>query len=474
MARPGTLSVLALLLSAALVGAHLSPPAALSLSPEILKEKFTQELKDHDAVDILKQLPLINAMRDEPAGGIPFIGGLVSSILKHIIWLKVTSASILQLQVLPSSQSQEFVVRVPLDMVAGFNTPLVKTIVEMHMVSDAQATIGVETVGGQSRLVLKDCASSQGNLRISLLGSFSFMVNTLGNKIISLLVPALPKLVKSELCPVMKVAFEDLSADLLGLVKAPISIGSNQLEFHLLSTDIEDKVIQLHLGAKLLDSQGKVTTWFNESKASLTMPALNGAPFSFAVREDVVNAAIAAVIPPEELMILLDYVLPELSYKLKASIKEISEKAAAEMGATKIVKILLQESPNFFLEQDHAKVAQMVILEVFATNQARRPFFTLGIEASSEVQFETKGDRLALSFGEISSDRIHLMNSGIGLFNPDLLKPIITELINAILLPNENGQLRVGIPLPLVKGLGFKAASWALTKDALVITSASS
>lgn len=47
--------------------------------------------------------------------------------------------------------------------------PLVKTIVEMHMESEVQATIGVETVKGQSRLVLRDCGSSQGSLRISLL-----------------------------------------------------------------------------------------------------------------------------------------------------------------------------------------------------------------------------------------------------------------------------------------------------------------
>ncbi|XP_049635455.1 BPI fold-containing family B member 1 [Suncus etruscus] len=474
MARPWILTLLSVLLAASLAGAHLSPPAAFSLSPEVIKERFTQELKDHNAVNILKQLPLLNAMQEEPAGGIPLIGSLVNSILKYIVWLKVTSASILQLQVLPSKSSQEFVVRVPLDMVAGFNTPLVKTIVEMHMESEVQATIGVETVKGQSRLVLRDCGSSQGSLRISLLKSFSFMVNTLGNKIIGLLVPALPKLVKSELCPVMKASFEDLRTDLLGLVKAPVSLGSEYLEFHLLSTAIEEKTIQLHLGAKLLDSQKKVTKWFNESMASLTMPMLNGAPFCFAVRQDVVNAVIAAMLPPEELMVLLDYVLPELSHKLKESIKVISEKAAEQMGATKIVKVLLQEPPTFFLEQGHAKVAQMVVLEVFATNEVRRPFFTLGIEANSDVQFYTEGDQLITNLAEISSDRIHLMNSGIGLFNPELLKPIITELLDAILLPNENGKLRTGIPLSLVKALGFKAASVALTKDSLIITPSSS
>lgn len=47
---------------------------------------FTQELKDHDAVNILKQLPLLNAMQEEPSGGIPLIGSLVNSILKYIVW----------------------------------------------------------------------------------------------------------------------------------------------------------------------------------------------------------------------------------------------------------------------------------------------------------------------------------------------------------------------------------------------------
>lgn len=58
-----------------------------------------------------------------------------------------------------------------------------------------------------------------------------------------------------------------------------------------------------------MDSQKKVTKWFNESMSSLTMPTLNGTPFCFAVRQDVVNAVIAAMLPPEELMVLLDYVV---------------------------------------------------------------------------------------------------------------------------------------------------------------------
>lgn len=36
--------------------------------------------------------------------------------------LKVTSASILQLQLQPSADGQEMMVKIPVDMVAGFNT----------------------------------------------------------------------------------------------------------------------------------------------------------------------------------------------------------------------------------------------------------------------------------------------------------------------------------------------------------------
>nr|KAF6421773.1 BPI fold containing family B member 1 [Rousettus aegyptiacus] len=173
-------------------------------------------------------------------------------------------------------------------------------------------------------------------------------------------------------------------------------------------------------------------------------------------------------------MVLLDYVLPELARRLKSNIKMISEKAANQLQRTQIVKILTQKTPELLLDYGSAKVAQQIVLEVFATSEVRRPFFTLGIEANSEAQFYTKDDQLMLNLNEISSHRIHLMNSGIGLFNPGLLKDITSEILTSVLIPNENGKLRSGIPMSMIKALGFEAASWSLTKDALVITPASS
>ncbi|XP_007193340.2 BPI fold-containing family B member 1 [Balaenoptera acutorostrata] len=472
MASPRTFTFLCGLLAANLVGATLSPPAVLSLSSEVIKQMLTQKLKDHDAINTLQQLPLLSAMK-ESAGGI--FSRLVKSILKHIIWLKVTSASILQLQVQPLDDGRELMIHVPLDMVAGFNTPLVKTIVELHMEVEAQAIIHVETgERNHTHLVLSDCSNTRGRLRISLLHKLSFLLNSLADKVIRLLVPALPKLVKSELCPVIKAAFEDMCEDLLNLTKVPVSLNSDHLEFDFMSPAIDHDVVHLILGAKLVDSEGKVTKLFNDSVDSLNLPSLHYTPFSLTMRKDVVNAAVAALLPPEELMVLLDYVLPETARRLKSSIKVISEKAANQLGPTQIVKILTQENPELFVDQGNAKVAQLIMLEVFATNEAYRPFFTLGIEATSEAQFYTRGDLLMLNFNKISSDRIHLMNSAIGLFNPELLKDIITKILASVLLPNENGKLRSGISVSMVNALGFEAASWSLTEDALVVTPASS
>ncbi|XP_046507785.1 BPI fold-containing family B member 1-like isoform X5 [Equus quagga] len=420
MAGPWTFALCGLL-AATLVRATLSPAAVLSLSPEVIEGKLTQKLKDHDAVDILWRLPLLSTMREKPAGGNPILGSLVTFLMKYIIWLKVTSANILQLQIQPSADGQELVVKVPLDMAAGFNMPLVKSIVEMHMETEAQAIIRVETSERGGTLVLRNCSNSQGSLRLSLLRRFSFLVNSLADKVMSFLLPTLPTLVKSQLCPVIEAAFEDMREDLLRLVRVPISLSSGHLQFDLLSPAIKHDVIQLHLQAELSDSQGKVTKWFNESAVSLTMPTLEGEPFSLTIRQDVVNAAVATLVPPEELMVLLDYVLPELALRLKSSIKVINEK-----------------------------------------------------EASSEAQFYTKGDQLTLNLNEISANRIHLMNSGIGLFDPELLKDITAEMLTSALLPNENGKLSSRIPVSMVKALGFEAASCSLTNDALVVTPASS
>ncbi|XP_059934426.1 BPI fold-containing family B member 1 [Mesoplodon densirostris] len=470
MTSPRTFTFLCGLLVANLVGATLSPPAVLSLGPEVIKQRLTQKLKDHNAINTLRQLPLLSTMKE--SAGVTF-SSLVRSILKHIIWLKVTSASILQLQVQPLDDGRELMISVPLDMVAGFNTPLVKTIAELHIEVEAQAIIHVETSeGNHTRLVLSNCSNTQGRLRISLLHKLSFMLNSLADKVISLLVPALPKLVKSELCPVIKAAFEDMRADLVNLTKVPVSFNSGHVEFDFMSPAIDHNVVHLILGAKLVDLEGKVTELFNDSVDSLNLPSLYYNPFSLTMRKDVVNAAVAALLPPEELVVLLDYVLPEMARRLKSSIKMISEKAANQLGPTQIVEILTQGTPELLVDQGNAKVAQLIMLEVFATSGAHRPFFTLGIEATSEAQFYTRDDLLMLNFYKISSDKIHLMNSAIGLFNPELLKDIITKILASVLLPNENGKLRSGISVSMVKALGFEAASWSLTEDGLVVTPA--
>nr|XP_036868765.1 BPI fold-containing family B member 1 isoform X2 [Manis javanica] len=488
MASPWLFAFLCGLLTAPLAGATLNSPAVLSLSSEIVKDKLTQELKNSDATQILQQLPLLSEIKKEPASNIPIIGNLVDYLLNHIVWLKVTSANILQLQVQPSANGQELVVKVPLSMVAGFNTPIVKTIVEMHMKTEIQANIQVQTSeSGQPHLVLSDCSNSQDSLTITLLDkTLSFLVNSLAKEVMSLLMPALPKLVKSQLCPVIQKAFEDSREDLLDLVKVPVTLVPDHLEFDILSPAIKDNFIQLNLGVKFLDSQGKVTQWFNESAASLTMPTVVSAPFSLAFRQDVVNAAVGVLLPPGELMVLLNYVFPELAQQLKTSMKAINEtgfqstramglnqivtQAAEKLGPTQIVKILIQETPDIFLAQGSATAVQLIVLELFATNEVNHPFFTLGIEASSEAQFYTEGDQLMLNLNEISSDRIHLMNSSFGLFNPDLLKDIVTQILASVLLPNENGKLRSGVQMSTVKAFGFESPSISLTKDALVIT----
>ncbi|XP_077016016.1 BPI fold-containing family B member 1 [Tamandua tetradactyla] len=475
MTGPWTFTLLCGLLAATLAQATLSPSAVLSLSSEVFKERLTQELRDHDAISVLQQLPLLSAMQEEQARQSSVLGRMVKSILKYVTWVKVTSADILQVQVQPSATGQELMVKVPMDMVAGLNTPLVKTIMQLQMETEVQATVQVETQGqGQPRLVLGNCSDSHGSLRISLLHTLSFLVSSLADKFINLLAPALPKLVRSQLCPMIETIFEDMRADLLLLLGAPVSLGPHQLKFDLLSPVIKGDVIQLNLGAKLLDSQGKVTRWFNDSAAPLAVPALGSSPFSFIIRQDVVNAEVAALLTPEELTVLLDYVLPELARRMKASIKVIKEEAADQLGPTQIVKIFIQETPELLLDQGRAMVAQLIVFQVFTTSEARRPIFTLGIEASSEAQFYINGDQLVLNLNEISLDRIHLLNSDIGVFDTQLLKDVIAEILLSVLLPNENGKLRSGVPLTMVTALGFQGAAAALTKDAVVITPASS
>lgn len=474
MAGPWIITLLCGLLGATLVQANLYAPAVLNLGPEVIKKYLTQALEDHDATAILRELPLLRAMQDK-SGSVTILDNLVNTVLRYIIWMKVTSANILQLVVQPSTYDQELVVRIPLDMVAGLNTPLIKTIVEFQMSTEVQALIRVErSKSGPARLNLSDCSSIESTLRLSLLHKLSFMVNSLAKNVMNLLMPALPQIVKNHLCPVIQQAFDDTYEDFLRLATAPIALSPGALEFDLLSPVIQDSNILLNLKAKLLDSQARVTNWFNSSVASLMETAPDGAPFSLTLRQDLVNGIVTALVPKEELVILLRSVIPDVAHQLQIDIKKINAEAADKLGPTQMLKIFTQSTPHIVLKEGGATAAQSAVLEVFPTNADTRPFFSLGIEARYEAQFFTEGNRLMLNFNNVSIERIKLMISNITLFNPEVLKDTLTKILEYTLLPNENGKLRTGVPMSMSKALGYEKAVWSVSKGALKLAPASS
>lgn len=72
--------------------------------------------------------------------------------------------------------------------------------------------------------------------------------------------------------------------------------------------------------AKLLDSQARVTKWFNSSVASQMETTPSGAPFSLLVRQDLVNAIVDTLVPKEELVILLRFVVSPTADKGRLSL----------------------------------------------------------------------------------------------------------------------------------------------------------
>ncbi|XP_050999508.1 BPI fold-containing family B member 1 [Acomys russatus] len=474
MAGPWIVTLLYGLLGATLVQADLLAPAVLTLGPKVIREHLAQALEDHDATAILQELPLLSAMRDK-SGSIPMLDSVMRTILGYIVWMKVTSARIPQLVVEPSTYDQELVVRIPLNMVAGLNTPLVKTIVQFQMNTEIQALIRVEkSKSGPMRLNLSDCSSSGSTLRLSLLHKLSFVVNSLAKNVMNILVPALPQMVKNHLCPVIQEAFDGMYEDFLKLATAPIALSPGALEFGLLSPAIQDSNIQLNLQAKLLDSQARVTNWINSSVASMMDTTPDGAPFSLVVRQDLVNAIVTTLVPKEDLVILLRFVIPDVARQLQKDIKEINAEAANKLGPTQMLKLFTYSSPQVVLNEGGATVAQNIVLEVFPTNTDVKPFFSLGIEASYEAQFFTEDDRLMLNFNSIRIERIKLMISAIKLFDPEVMKDTLTKILESTLLPNENGKLRTGVPVSMLKALGYEKAVLSVRKGTLNLTPASS
>lgn len=76
----------------------------------------------------------------------------------------------------------------------------------------------------------------------------------------------------------------------------------------------------------------------------------------------------------------------------------ISFQAADKLGSTQIVKILTQDTPEFFTDQGHARVAQLIVLEVFASSEALRPLFTLGIVSSAVCHIGSNRGALLSTF----------------------------------------------------------------------------
>uniref|UniRef100_A0A8D2GTS3 Lipid-binding serum glycoprotein N-terminal domain-containing protein n=1 Tax=Urocitellus parryii TaxID=9999 RepID=A0A8D2GTS3_UROPR len=427
MAVRWTATLLCGLLAATLAQATFSAPAVLNLGPDVIKERLTQKLKYHEATTILQQLPLLSAMREE------------SSRAEHDSYfsripsrLKVTSAAITQLQIQPSDQDQELIIKIPLDMVAGFNTPLVKTIVEMHMQSEVEASIRVDSEQeGPSSLVLSDCFSRQGSLRISLL-----LENQVAMGLGSASRLKEPVLLL-QLCPVIQAAFKDMFQDFLKLVRGRCPAPSPNFSFPTPSCSVSSQ-------AKLLDSQSKVTKWLNDSSVSLAMPPLDCAPFSFVLRQDVLNAVVAVLLPPDKLTVLLDYVLPDLAKELKSSIKEISEQAAETLDRTQLVKFQTRKTPQLLLSQDGAQAAQLIVLDLFPTNKAQRPLFTLGIVS---VVVCGTGGNLGLSSGA---------RACLALPGPPVPQPLTTFIVP--------GKLRTGIPMLIPKALGYGSVTPCVIK----------
>ncbi|KAM9063080.1 BPI fold-containing family B member 1 [Sarcophilus harrisii] len=446
--------------------------AVLVVGPEVFNKAFHQELMNQDTIKILKTLPLYEAMEKNQVNSFPLIGGLVNNFLKQIIWLKVTEASIPHVA-FQISEGHHLQIRIPLDMVAGFNTIISPKLIELHVEIDVIADVHtVIDQQGPSHLVLRHCTNSPNNLRISLLQKFSFAINILANKIIDALMPTLPSLVKNEICPIIEKSFTSVTSKIYTWSTLPVPIGSNFLSFDVLSFSVVDTNFQLDLNAKLRDRGGKLIKVFKDTEGQLVMPSLNNFDFSFIVRQEVVKAAIGALIPFQELTVLLDSVLPDVARHLKSILNKINPKASAQLKQTQMVKIFPEEPPEIILKAGSVRVAHMIVLEVFGTNQETRPLFTLGIEASSEGQFYTEGDRLFFNLKGISSDHIHLMNSGSGLFSPELMGSVINEILTSVLLPNENGIFRKGIALSILKDMGFNEAKVIPIQGALLITPA--
>ncbi|XP_078005209.1 BPI fold-containing family B member 1 [Phascolarctos cinereus] len=471
MFQPWGLALLWGLLVISLAQASPKGQAILSIGPEVINKVFSQELINQNAIQILKDLPLYEAMRKNQFSEMPLIGGVISGFLKQIAWLKVTEAAIPQLAFQLPEQGH-LQIWIPLDMVATLNTIIMNKLIELHMEIDVIAEIHTKTdYQGNSHVVLGQCTNSPNNLHVTLLQKFSFAINFFASQVIDVLMPALPMLVKNDVCPVIEKAFKSMTSKIYAWSTLLVPIGSSSLGFEVLSSSVVDSNFELDLKVKFQDPAGKLIKVFNDSLSSLTLSRLDDFGLNFIVRQNVVNTIIEALLPSGELTVLLDSVFPELAHQLKSVLNQINTKASVQLGPTQIVKIFTRHHPHICLKAGSASVAQLVVFQVFATNQATQPLFTLSIEARSEGQFYTKGNRLFLNLSGISSDQIQLMSSETGLFSPELMGNVINEILLAVLLPNQNGLLRYGISLSHFKNFGYDEMKVTPIQGALWIMS---
>ncbi|XP_039719618.1 BPI fold-containing family A member 1 [Pteropus medius] len=190
-------------------------PGALASSPTDLVGNFTNALGKG-----LLSGGLLDSLSGKGSSGglLGLLEKLTSAIpfLNNIVDLKITNPELLELGLAQSPDGHRLYVNIPLGFVLNLKAPLLGSLLKVSVKLNTTAELlTVKDEEQKVHLAVGDCTHSPGNVKISVLNGYGFLIRMLVDDLTEILNKVLPELVQKQVCPLVNALLSQLDVTLV-------------------------------------------------------------------------------------------------------------------------------------------------------------------------------------------------------------------------------------------------------------------
>ncbi|TRZ20802.1 hypothetical protein HGM15179_006280 [Zosterops borbonicus] len=316
----------------------------------------------------------------------------------------------------------------------GLLSELIDILVEVNITANIKCT---NFESGTFQVVTEDCLCILGAVKIKVLsGLLTLSVNELVLRQLTATLPAL-------LCPVVDIVMNLVNIHLLSTLNAVLPVGrAGTIHYQLASIPYTSgKFLGLDLDGVVKQVGG--TTIPHDSSPS-ALPPLMDRLLLMVIRESFLNAAMSLMLqlPPKTFPCTPDAFSGASSLREAVWTIAPSGCSACSGSSPLSIKLVLRGNPLILLEENKASVKLSVLIQLFSNHLdgSILNFLLLKADLGLNVRVSIVGGRLVLA--------AHMVV--LSLFQISSLKPHCSSLLVETLMPQINGVLGMGIPLPKV------------------------